>query len=240
MLASHCRCVRSSKQLELRAGKQTTWQRIRAPQEVPLVTTFQPRTLLRMEQVVDLQPGALFDYVGVLVGQTPPMPGVLLQPLRVACLRCQARLARPPAICGDQSRACMLAGGQSWLFLADDSCTSGQDDLLAVQLLPGTPQAVPLAVVQARDLELDKPDVPQVGAGACARAACLPANRLTSWCRAAQSLQRALMQPGSSVAAVGRCAAGALQQRAQRLADWAHGRAAELGEMQGRVQALVG
>lgn len=64
----------------------------------------------------------------------------------------------------------MLAGTQGWLFLADDSCTSGQDDLLAMQTQAGTAQMATqgeLAVVLARDLELTAPDVPQVGLDSC-------------------------------------------------------------------------
>ena len=64
------------KELELRVTKQSPWQRIRAPSEVPLVTAFQPRTILCMEQIVDLQPGAVFDYMGVVLWQTGPQTGV--------------------------------------------------------------------------------------------------------------------------------------------------------------------
>lgn len=62
-------------QLELKVTRTTSWTRIKLPSEVPLVTHFQPRTILRMEQVVDLAPGSLFDYMGIAVGQTQPMPG---------------------------------------------------------------------------------------------------------------------------------------------------------------------
>ena len=53
------------------------------------------------------------------------------------------------------------------MFLGDDSCTSGQDDLLAVQAAPGVlPAAMlgDLAVVHARDLVLEAPDVTQARA----------------------------------------------------------------------------
>ena len=62
-------------QLELKTTRNTSWQRIKQPEEANLVTHFQPRTILRMEQVVDLAQGSLFDYMGIAVGQTQPAQG---------------------------------------------------------------------------------------------------------------------------------------------------------------------
>ena len=79
-------------------------------------------------------------------------------------------------------------GGPGWLFLADDSCITGDDDLLAVQTQPGAAQpvgAAPQTIAHLQDVKTMRPDVPQVPAqlGLDLKAAWLVASWLAWVCQ---------------------------------------------------------